>query len=493
MSVKRSSRRQFVIALGAGAVGVAASAIVVACGGAPAAPTSAPAATKPAETKPAAGGATAPAGAAAPTQPAAAGGAPAPAAKPAAGGGAKVQITFSHYLDPAAAKAYDDILAKEWGAKYPNIDVKVDISPEGEFTGKMLTQFGGGNYSDVVMVTDRYVPDFASRDVLLDLNPNIKRDDSSYDFKDLNEDLVQSGNWGGKQVAIFDYTGPIVIYYNKRLFREAGVEPPKDKGLNWTFDEFHEVAKKLTRGEGEKRVWASEGYQTGFCFQTYATQALGGKLVDHRGPAPADKVNWHWNTPETRKSLEMQNKWTLTDKTVPIPGAVQGDPFQAQRVAMKIVAGRWLGPLYTSFSWSDDLGMLHQPLGTAPRQSRNGPRGLMIPKGSKNQDAAWNFIEFITNKEGMQLLFRLNYGTPARKSLWPVFKQKWLAKGEDGDIYEQSQKIMSELGALPTYPKFAAVNKVLTDNLNAMWLGQQSLDDTLKKLDADCNAQMKAP
>src|SRR5262249_58714689 len=124
----------------------------------------------------------------------------------AAAGAARTQITFSHYLDPAAAKAYDDILAKEWVAKYPNIDVKIDISPEGEFTGKMLTQWGGGNFSDVTMVTDRYVPDFASRDVLLDMTDKIKTAGEAYDFKDLNDDLVQSGQWNGKQVAIFDYT-----------------------------------------------------------------------------------------------------------------------------------------------------------------------------------------------------------------------------------------------------------------------------------------------
>ena len=160
---------------------------------------------------------------------------------------------------------------------------------------------------------------------------------------------------------------------------------------------------------------------------------------------------------------------------------------------MKVVAGRWLGPLYSSFSWAEDLGMLHQPLGTSPRQSRNGPRGLMIPKGSKNQDAAWNFIEFITNKEGMQNLFRLNYGTPARTSLWDVFKSKWIAKWEDPEIYQTSQKIMSELGAMPTYPKFAGVNKILNDNMNAVWLGQMQLDDALKKIETDANALMKAP
>lgn len=470
------TRRGVLRGLGIAAVAhLPVMAVLGACSS-PTAPTAAPA--KPAEpSKPAAGGSTT-----------------APTAAAATGGAQKVQLTFSHYLDPAAAKAYDDILANEWKAKYPNIDVKVDISPEGEFTGKMLTQFGGGNYSDVVMVTDRYVPDFASRDVLLDMNDKIKAAEPGYDFKDLNDDLVQSGNWEGKQVAIFDYTGPIVIYYNKRLFREAGVEPPKDKGLTWTFQEFGEIARKLTRGEGEKKVWACEGWGASFCFHSYPAQSFGAKLVDHRGPAPASKVNFHWNTPENKKAFQIETDWILKDKVIPPPGAVQGDPFQAQRVAMKVVAGRWLGPLYTSFPWAaENLGMLHQPLGTAPRQSRNGPRGLMIPKGSKHQDEAWKFISYITSQEGMRLLFRLHYGTPARKSLWPEFKQKWLANGEDGEIYETSQKIMGELGALPTYPKFAAVNKALTDNSNAIWLGQMSLDDGLKKIDTEINALMKQP
>jgi multiple sugar transport system substrate-binding protein len=473
---------------GVGAVAVAhlpVMAILSACS--QAAPTSAPAATR----VPASGGGSA----AQPTKPAAAGATTAPAASgaPSAAGGQKVQITFSHYLDPAAAKVYDGIIANEWAQKFPNIDVKVDISPEDQFTGKMLTQFGGGNYSDVVMVTDRYVPDFASRDVLIDFADRIKSAEPAYDFKDLNEDLVQSGQWNGKQVAIFDYTGPIVIYYNKRLFREAGVEPPKDKGLNWTFDEFTEVARKLARGEGEKRVWACEGYQTGFCFRDYPAEAMGGKILDHRGPAPADKVNWHWTTPEVKKSVQMETDWILKDKTVPAPGAVQGDPFQAQRVAMKIVAGRWLAPLYSSFSWADDLGMLYQPMQQGvPRKSRNGPRGLMIPKGSKNQDQAWEFIRFITSKEGMQLLFRANYSTPARKSLWEPFS-KVIGKWEDAEIYQNTQKWMAELGALPTYPKFAAINKILGDNLNAIWLGQIPLDDGLKKMEDACNATMKQP
>jgi multiple sugar transport system substrate-binding protein len=471
MAIKRVSRRRLVVLAGSAAFGAAASAVLAACAGAPATPT---AAAKPSE-KPAAG--------AAPTT---------AAAKPAAGGAAATTITFSHYLDPAAAKVYESITQNEWKQKFPNVEVQIDISPEGEYTGKMLTQMGGGNFSDILMVTDRYVPDFASRDVLVDLNPNIKRDDAAFDVKDLNEDLVQSGTWDGRQVAIFDYTGPIVLYYNKRLFREAGVEPPKDAGLNWTMDDFGAAIKKLTRGEGEKRVWGSEAWSPAFCWQTFMTQCMGGKLVDHRGPAPAEKVTFHYNTPETRKSVQMQTDWVVKEKAMPPPGAVQGDPFQTQRVAMKVVAGRWLAPLYSSFTWAEDIGMLHQPLGSAPRQSRNGPRGLMVPKGAKNQDQAWEFIKFVASKDGMQLLFRLNYSTPARKSLWDPFA-KTIGKWEDAEVYRTSQKVMSELGALPTYPKFAATNKIMTDNFNALWLGQTQLDDALKKIETDLNAQMKAP
>jgi multiple sugar transport system substrate-binding protein len=441
-----------------------------------AAPKPATDAAKPAEApKPAAAATTAPA-----------------AAKPPTTGGAKVTLTFSHYLDPAAAKVYESIIQSDFQQKFPNADVKIDISPEGEFIGKMLTQMGGGNFSDIVMVTDRYMPDFASRDVLLDMNPNIKRDDAAYELKDLNEDLVQAGGWEGKQVAIYDYTGPYVLYYNKRLFKEAGVEPPKESGLNTTWDEFTEMLKKLTRGEGEKKIWGAEALNSGFHWQISTLESYGGRLTDHRGPAPADKVNFHYTPPEVKKAMQMQTDWVLKDKSVPGPGAVQGDAFTAQRVAVKLTGGRYLIPTYSALPWAEDIGMLHSPLGTTKRLSRNGPRGLMIPKGSKNQDQAWDFIRFFTDKAGMQLLFKLNYSTPARKSLWDAFA-KTLPKWEDIEIYRRSQQAMSELGALPTYPKWAKANKIITDNVNALWLGQMPLDDGMKKIETELNAEMKAP
>jgi len=492
------SRRAFLKTAG---VGAALLTVLVACDQA-AAPTAAPA--KPTDApRPAAAPTTAPASsgaapaAAATTAPASSGAAPAAtsapaAAKPAASSGAKTTITFTHYLDPAAAKVYESILQTDFAQKFPNTDVKIDISPEADYIGKMLTQIGGGNYPDVMMVTDRYMPDFAARDVLLDMNPNIKRDDAQFDVKDLNDDLVAAGDWSGKQVAIYDYTGPWVLYYNKRLFQAANVEVPKDSGLNQTYDDFTAMLKKLTSGDGEKKVFGAEALAAQFHWQMCLLESYGGKLLDYRGPGTADKANFHFTTPEIKKAMQIQTDWVVKDKSVPAPGQVQGDAFVAQRAAIKMSGGRYLIPQYSQLPWAEDIGMMHVPLGTAKRGSRNGPRGLMIPKGSKNQDQAWDFVKFITSKDGMQLLFKLNYSTPARKSLWDAFA-KTLPKWEDVEIYRTSQKAMSELGPGPTYPKWAAANKTIGDNFSAMWLGQASVDDGMKKIETDLNALMKAP
>src|SRR6185369_14883710 len=47
----------------------------------------------------------------------------------------------------------------------------------------------------------------------------------------------------GKQIAIPYDSGPMVIFYNKDMFKAAGVADPKP---GWTMDDFNAAAKKLT-------------------------------------------------------------------------------------------------------------------------------------------------------------------------------------------------------------------------------------------------------
>ncbi len=192
-------------------------------------------------------------------------------------------------------------------------------------------------------------------------------------------------------------------------------------------------------------------------------------------------------------ALQLQTDWVIKDASVPKPGEIQGDPFVAQRTAMNPFGGRFLTPTYSKLPWVADMGMIMAPTGPgAAKQSRNGPRGLFIPKGAKHPDEGWQLVKYITSPEAETIAFKGNYSTPPRHSLWDVFSKN-LMPWEDAAVYRKSQDIMEAEGAMPTTPKFAALNQIVGDQLNALWLGKQTVDVTLKQMDFQMNTAMQAP
>lgn len=465
-----TTRRKFLGTFGAGLGAV----VIAACSSQSVSPTAAPVKTG--------GGATT---SAAPTA--------APAAASTSTGG-KTQIVLAHYLDPDAKAVYDTEI-KAFSTKFPTISVREDVSPESEFTGKMLTQFGGGNYPDLMMLTDRYVPDFAEKSQLYVLDEYTKRDAKEVNVDDMNKDLVQSGNWKGQQLGYFDYTGPLISYINTRLWKEAGVEVPTGDlpGENMTFDQLTEIGKKVTHGDGPNKTFGIEGFGSNFCILCFIAWSFGTQLIPGRGPHAAAETKWTWNTQQMRQAMQMQTDWVQKDGSSPKPGTIQGDAFVAERTAIKNFSGRWLTPQYSKLPWVENLAMIMAPTGpTGTKQSRNGPRGLFIPKGAKYRDQAWELLKFINSPEGETMAFAGQYGTPPRHSLWDAF-EKTKMPWENVKIYKKSQDIMEAGGALPTYPKFFAMNKIIVDQTTAMFLGKQSVEQTLQQMETQMNAQMQAP
>lgn len=419
--------------------------------------------------------------------------APTAAAGPGPASGSKVEIVLAHYLDPAAKTVYDNEM-KVFLGKHPTYTIRQDVSPENEFTGKLLTQFGGGAYPDVMMLTDRYVPDFASRAQLYVLDDYIKRDAKDVNIDDMNKDLVQSGNWKGQQVGLFDYTGPLISYINTRLFKEAGVEVPTGEmpGLDLTFDQLTALGKQLTRGNGPSKVYGLSGFSDNFCILCYVAWSFGTQLIPGRGPHSADETKWTWNTPQMKEAFRIMDGW-VKDGIQPKPGVLQGDPFVDQRIAIRNFSGRWLTPLYSKLPWVQDLGMIMAPTGpTGKKQTRNGPRGLFIPKGAKHRDEGWELLKFINSPEGETIALQGQYSTPPRHSLWGVF-EKTKMPWENVKVYKKSQDLMEAGGALPTYPMFWQMNKIIGDQVTALFLGKQTIDQTLKQLDEQMNTKMQAP
>jgi multiple sugar transport system substrate-binding protein len=410
------SRRRF---LRAGTL-AAGSVLLAACGqSTPAAPaaTSAPAApaaaAKPTEAAKPAAPAAAPA---ATTAPAAA--KPAAPAKTVSG-----QITF---MDGIAGHAK---LAPEWGNKFmaQNSGVKVDvqfIAKGDEMVQQLLVQTAGGNPPDVFTYFQEIIPITAAleKNLLYQLDDLVKAD--NLDLSDFLPQAIQLNSWDGKLYAIPRDYGNQQIYYNVDMFQKKGVPLPATDWTDttWTFDKYLEAAKALTEESGGQptqfgvlmntawRPWASfvysnggkvvnandQGVATSFAIAddaaAEALQFLQDLVYKHKvAPPPSGTSAWATDL----GPIEVFN----TGKV----GMILGNPSQVQAF-QKVTAFKW------------DVAPL--PVGKGgKRGTGGGGTAWSIGKASKNVDAAWALLKYITTAQAQLDEVAAGATTPSRKSV----------------------------------------------------------------------------
>ena len=114
----------------------------------------------------------------------------------------------------------------------------------------LSTQIAAGNPPDIIGPVG-FRGFYSYGDQLLDLQPFIEK--TNYDLSDIDPAILAAYKEGfGGQVGIPFAIYPSFLYYNKDLFKEAGVPEPPHKvgeqydGKDWTWETLTELAKKLT-------------------------------------------------------------------------------------------------------------------------------------------------------------------------------------------------------------------------------------------------------
>ena len=143
--------------------------------------------------------------------------------------------------------AAENKVVEEFNATHPNIKLKVTIVDNTEAADTLATRIGAGDAPDIIgPVGIRGLQQFG--DQLLDLSPYL----AGADLSEIEPSLISAFNVNGKQIGLPTGVYSSFIYYNKDLFKEAGVaEPPHEVGAQyegkpWTWDTLAELAAKLT-------------------------------------------------------------------------------------------------------------------------------------------------------------------------------------------------------------------------------------------------------
>ncbi len=286
-------------------------------------------------------------------------------------------------------------LVAEYDKNHPEVDVSVvgDINDT-----KIVAAIRSGTAPDVVSSFNSYnVGTYCATGGWIDLAQHLQQSGIKASmFPPATQYYTQ---FGGKRCALPLLADDYGLYYNKALFRKAGIaRPPR------TISELTADAKKLTqRGSNGSIKVAGIDPLIGFYENVPERwgQSFGVKWLDASGHSIISK------DPAWTKLLKWQKglvDWYGYDKLVRFQAGL-GDEFSASnafekgKVAMNL-DGEWRVAFIADEAKSLQYGTAPMPVDDAhPELYGSGYINgtiIGIPKGGKHQDQAWALVKYLT-------------------------------------------------------------------------------------------------
>lgn len=353
--------------------------------------------------------------------------------------------------DSDAARIEREVYA-EFERQNPGVEIQLENIPGSQdYVRKVLLSFIAGAEPDVIRLDASSAAVFINNGALKDLTPFVEGEDG-IDLSDYYENVVNIARRERSLYAIpVDFT-PLVVYYNKRLFDEAGVPYPSD---NWTWNEFLAKAKQLTKGD-----------QYGFTFTNWMPGWLpwvwnnGGDVLGPDGKAVGTA-----DSQATIEAVSWLRDLITVHKVAPSLSQMAAEgaaPFANATAAME-TSGHWnlVGLASAPKVKLDEIGIAPLPVSRLGRKPVTViyESGWSIGRNCKNPDLAWKFIKYYTSEEVQRKIQQTGIGVCARKDIAneraidareqeflriiPSGREPWGAKVEGYDYVEsEGQKMM---------------------------------------------------
>jgi len=315
-------------------------------------------------------------------------------------------LRIANWGDPNDQAVYAKVMER-FKAKYPNVTVKDEFTPIttwSEYVNKLMTQVAGGNAPDVINIAIEGVKLGISKKLFLPLTDYISRDDSAKALLSNVDPALLSGLAENSIQYLLPSTwNTMLVYYNTRIFEAAGMPRPSD---DWTWDDFLEIAQKLTTGDGSKKVF-------GFAMPYFNFGLTPWFYSNGTSELNADWTASNLSDPRMLESVTFVRDLVTKHRVAPQPkGADPYQLFPAGKAAMT-GAGHWVVGAFKKAGFND-FDVLPWPKKTV-QASVYGTAGFAIQAGSQNKDLAWEYIKELSSETTQQDWAKIGAATPASK------------------------------------------------------------------------------
>ena len=177
----------------------------------------------------------------------------------------KIGIFYGSNWEVPGTMHYDilDHAIKKYEKEYPGISVEYEEGiPSEEYSEWLSGRILEGEEPDVFIILDEDFRTLAETGVLepLDYLMQMDTEDKETEGSGFYGSAVQAGIYKDRQYALPFECNPTLMFVNKTLLKQEGIEMPDD---DWTWDDFYEICRRTvkdTDGDGQIDQFGYYGY-----------------------------------------------------------------------------------------------------------------------------------------------------------------------------------------------------------------------------------------
>lgn len=355
-------------------------------------------------------------------------------------------------------------------AQNPDITIEWVTAPYGEIMNQVINMAGGGDKVDVIFGEIGWVPGLEDAGLsapITDILPQSFIDD-------FYPDVINSFNINGKPYGVPLYISPYVLYYNKNLFTQAGLDPNTPPT---TYDEMLSMAEKLAqlKDANGNKIYAFGQTTASVAVSGSSLNAMvfnfGGAVLDDAGKLSIDNEGF-------RQAFAMVK--LLDEKG-----------YNPQNAKLKDLRNLFaLGQLamYYDQSWGfNGVKSINPDAGNftasaAPLKGGNGTGQsllqahcfVLVDNGKARSDATSKFVQYVISENQLNdYLENLTPAYPAKKSM------ENMAGVVNNGVLKGAAASAGNVKQQTFIPQLNDLNLELCTLAQAVTVSRQNLDDAI--------------
>ncbi|MBI9096614.1 MAG: extracellular solute-binding protein [Sphaerochaeta sp.] len=357
-------------------------------------------------------------------------------------------------------------------AKNPTIKIEWVTAPYGEIVNQVVNMAGGGDMVDVIFGEIGWVPGLVDTGLAAPIT-----DILSPEFvNDFFPDVLKSFEIDGKPYGIPLYVSPYVLYYNKDLFKQAGLDPNKPPK---TYTEMLAYAEKLSK------LKDSNGNKVFAFGQTTASVPVSGSSIN------AMIFNFGGQVLDAQGKLSVDNQGFRD--TISMLQVLDQKGYNPQNAKLKDIRNLFaLGQLamYYDQSWGFNGVQSINPKAkdfTASAEPLKGGSGsgesllqahcfILMDNGAAQRDALSKFVEYVISEEVLSDYLRdITPAYPAKKAMANM------ESVANNGVLKGASPAAGRVRAQTIIPQISALNLELCSLAQAVTVGKQDVSSAIEK------------